>query len=74
MSNTLPIAVARNTLRITRHDLIPLVEGDTKLLNVYHAYVVHPAKHRKVKPAEACALLAFFASEPAQTMTEKGLP
>ncbi len=51
-----------------RLDLIPLVEGDPKLLNVYHAYVVNPAKHRKVKPGEARALVDFLASEPAQTM------
>jgi len=51
-----------------RLDLIPLVEGDPKLLNVYHAYVVNPAKHRKVKPGEARALVEFLASEPAQTM------
>jgi tungstate transport system substrate-binding protein len=51
-----------------RLDLIPLVEGDPTLLNVYHAYVVNPAKHRKVKPAEARALVEFLASEPAQAM------
>jgi tungstate transport system substrate-binding protein len=51
-----------------RLDLIPLVEGDPTLLNVYHAYVVNPAKHRKVKPGEARALVAFLASEPAQEM------
>jgi tungstate transport system substrate-binding protein len=51
-----------------RLDLIPLVEGDPTLLNVYHAYVVNPAKHRKVKPGEARALVAFLASEPAQTI------
>jgi len=51
-----------------RLDLIPLVEGDPTLLNVYHAYVVNPAKHRRVKPGEARALVEFLASEPAQTM------
>ena len=49
-------------------DLIPLVEGYPNLLNVYHAYVVNPAKHRKVKPGEARALVEFLASEPAQAM------
>jgi tungstate transport system substrate-binding protein len=49
-------------------DLVPLVEGDPSLLNVYHAYVVNPAKHPKVKPAEARALVAFLASKPAQAM------
>jgi tungstate transport system substrate-binding protein len=51
-----------------RLDLIPLVEGDPTLLNVYHAYVVNPARHRKVKPGEARAFVEFLASEPAQTM------
>jgi tungstate transport system substrate-binding protein len=51
-----------------RLDLIPLVQGDPTLLNVYHAYVVNPAKHRKVKPGEARALVEFLASEPAQAL------
>jgi tungstate transport system substrate-binding protein len=51
-----------------RLDLSPLVEGDPKLLNVYHAYVVNPARHRKVKPGEARAFVEFLASEPAQTL------
>jgi tungstate transport system substrate-binding protein len=51
-----------------RLDLIPLVEGDPKLLNVYHAYVVNPAKHRKVNPDEARAFVEFLASEPAQAL------
>jgi tungstate transport system substrate-binding protein len=51
-----------------RLDLVPLAEGDSKLLNVYHAYVVNPARHRKVKPGEARAFVAFLASEPAQAL------
>ena len=51
-----------------RLDLVPLVEGDPMLLNVYHAYVVNPAKHRKVKPGAARAFVAFLTSEPAQAM------
>ena len=51
-----------------RLDLVPLVEGDPGLLNIYHAYVVNPARHRKVKPDEARAFVAFLASEPAQTL------
>jgi len=51
-----------------RLDLVPLVEGDPTLLNVYHAYVVNPAKHRKVKPGEARAFVEFLASEPAQAL------
>ena len=51
-----------------RLDLLPLAEGDPELLNVYHAYVVNPAKHRKVRPGEARALVEFLTSEPAQAM------
>jgi tungstate transport system substrate-binding protein len=51
-----------------RLDLSPLVQGDPKLLNVYHAYVVNPARHRKVKPGEARAFVEFLASEPAQSL------
>jgi tungstate transport system substrate-binding protein len=51
-----------------RLDLVPLVEGDSRLLNVYHAYVVNPARHRKVKASEARELVEFLASRPAQAM------
>jgi tungstate transport system substrate-binding protein len=51
-----------------RLDLAPLVEGDPNLLNVYHAYVVNPAKHPKVRPGEARAFVEFLASKPAQEM------
>ncbi|CAN5902471.1 substrate-binding domain-containing protein [soil metagenome] len=51
-----------------RLELVPLVEGDPRLLNVYHAYVVNPARHAKVKPREARALVEFLASGPAQAM------
>jgi tungstate transport system substrate-binding protein len=51
-----------------RLDLVPLVEGDPRLLNVYHAYVVNPARHPKVKPDEARAFVEFLASKPAQAM------
>ena len=51
-----------------RLDLVPLLEGDPALLNVYHAYVVNPARHPKVKPAEGRALVAFLASARAQAM------
>ena len=51
-----------------RLDLVPLVEGDPKLLNVYHAYVVNPARHAKVRPAAARALVEFLASKRVQAM------
>ena len=78
MGATLAIASERRGYTLTdrgtylavreRLDLIPLVEGYPRLLNVYHAYVVNPAKHREVKPDEARALVAFLASPPAQTL------
>ena len=51
-----------------RLDLVPLVEGDPTQLNVYHAYVVNPAKHAKVNAAEARAFVAFLASARAQAI------
>jgi len=78
MGATLLVASERNGYTLTdrgtylalreRLDLVPLVEGDPKLLNVYHAYVVNPSKHRKVKPDEARAFVEFLASESAQAM------
>ena len=78
MGATLAIASERRGYTLTdrgtylalreRLDLIPLVEGYPRLLNVYHAYVVNPAQHREVKPDEARALVAFLASPPAQTL------
>jgi tungstate transport system substrate-binding protein len=50
----------------SRLDLVPLVEDDPRLFNVYHAYVVNPARHPKVKPREARALMEFLVSERAQ--------
>jgi tungstate transport system substrate-binding protein len=50
----------------SRLDLVPLVEDDPRLFNVYHAYVVNPARHPKVKPREARALVEFLVSERAQ--------
>ena len=49
-----------------RLDLVPLVKGGPSLLNIYHAYVVNPARHPKVKPGEARAFVKFLASEPVQ--------
>ncbi len=51
-----------------RLELVPLVEGDSTLLNVYHAYVVNPARHPKVKPREGRALVEFLASKHVQAM------
>lgn len=51
-----------------RLELVPLVEDDPTLLNVYHAYVVNPARHPKVKPREGRALVEFLASKHVQAM------
>jgi len=41
-------------------DLAVLVEGDARLLNVYHAYVVNPDRHEGVAGAQAEAFVAFL--------------
>jgi tungstate transport system substrate-binding protein len=43
--------------------LVPVFEGDPRLLNVYHAYVVNPAKHTGVK-REAAERFVSFLVEP----------
>jgi tungstate transport system substrate-binding protein len=48
--------------------LVPIIEGDTALLNVYTAYVVNPARHERVRPALARAFVAFLASRQAQAL------
>ena len=55
MGATLLVADARQTYTLTdrgtylafkdKLSLVPLVEGDPRLLNIYHAYVVNPGKH-----------------------------
>jgi tungstate transport system substrate-binding protein len=41
-------------------------QGDRRLLNIYHAYVVSPAKHPKVKQPQANAFVEFLVSPEAQ--------
>jgi tungstate transport system substrate-binding protein len=48
--------------------LVPLVEGDPRLFNVYHAYVVSPERHPAVKKAEAESFVAFLVSPATQAM------
>jgi tungstate transport system substrate-binding protein len=52
----------------SRVRLVPIIEGDTALLNVYTAYVVNPARHERVRPALARAFVAFLASRQAQAL------
>ena len=49
-----------------RLTLKPMVEGAPSLLNIYHVYVVNPAKHPKVKAPEARAFAAFMVAPATQ--------
>ena len=74
MGATLLVAEARQTYTLTdrgtylafkdKLTLVPLVEGDPALLNIYHAYVVNPGKHPTVKRAEASRFVRYL-TEPA---------
>ena len=48
--------------------LVPLVEGDARLRNIYHAYAVNPARHRGVHAAEGRAFVRFLVSPEAQAL------
>jgi ABC-type tungstate transport system permease subunit/ABC-type tungstate transport system substrate-binding protein len=48
--------------------LVPLVEHDPRLLNIYHAYVVNPARHPGVRSREAEALVRYLVSAEAQAL------
>lgn len=54
----------RATYLALRHRLalVPVYEGDARLLNIYHVYVVNPAKHPSVKADGARRLVEFFVS------------
>ena len=45
-----------------RLDLAIVFEGDPTLLNIYHVYIVNPAKHQRVNAAGARALARFLVS------------
>jgi tungstate transport system substrate-binding protein len=49
-----------------RLDLAVLFHGDPALENVYHVYLVNPARHPKVNAAGARAFARFLVSEPVQ--------
>jgi tungstate transport system substrate-binding protein len=63
MGATLLVADARQTYTLTdrgtylafkdRLSLVPVVEGDPSLRNIYHAYVVNPGKHPTAHRVEA---------------------
>jgi tungstate transport system substrate-binding protein len=70
MGATLLIADSRKTYTLTdrgtylafkdRLTLVLLVEGDPRLRNIYHAYVVNPGKHPTVHRAEAARFVRFL--------------
>lgn len=45
-----------------RLDLAIVFEGDPTLLNIYHVYIVNPAKHQRVNAAGARAFARFLVS------------
>lgn len=48
--------------------LVPLVEGDPRLHNIYHAWVVNPARHPAVDRAAAEAFVTYLVSPGAQAL------
>jgi tungstate transport system substrate-binding protein len=70
MGATLLIAEARQTYTLAdrgtylafkdRLTLIPIVEGDTALRNIYHAYAVNPGKHPTARRSEADRFVRFL--------------
>jgi tungstate transport system substrate-binding protein len=70
MGATLLVADARQTYTLTdrgsylafkdKLSLVPLVEGDARLLNIYHAYVVNPGKHPAVKRSQASRFVRYL--------------
>ena len=70
MGATLLVADARQTYTLTdrgtylafkdRLSLVPLVEGDPRLRNIYHAYVVNPGKHPTVKRSVASRFVRYL--------------
>jgi tungstate transport system substrate-binding protein len=70
MGATLLIADSRKTYTLTdrgtylafqdRLTLVPLVEGDPRLRNIYHAYAVNPGKHPTVHRSEAARFVRFL--------------
>src|SRR3954471_5598170 len=70
MGATLLVADARQTYTLTdrgtylafkdKLSLEPMVEGDSRLLNIYHAYVVNPGKHPTVKRSEAARFVRYL--------------
>lgn len=76
MGATLLIADARQTYTLTdrgtylafkdRLSLVPLVEDDPRLRNIYHAYAVNPGKHPTAHRAEATRFVRFLTAPKTQ--------
>ena len=48
--------------------LVPLLDSDARLHNIYHAWVANPARHAAVDSATAGTLVSWLASPEAQSM------
>ena len=78
MGATLTIASERRAYTLTDRatylalrgvlDLAVVVEGDARLLNVYHAYVVNPDRHDGVAAKQAEAFVAFLLEPATQAL------
>lgn len=76
MGATLLVAEQRQTYTLTdratylafrdRLTLVPLVEGDPALFNVYHVYMVNPGKYPTVHRREAAAFIRFMVAAETQ--------
>jgi tungstate transport system substrate-binding protein len=51
-----------------RLTLVPVVEGDARLDNIYHAWVVNPERHASVDRAAAESFVAYLVSPDAQAL------
>jgi tungstate transport system substrate-binding protein len=81
MGATLLVAEQRRTYVLTdratylafrdRLTLVPVLEGDPVLHNVYHAYVVNPGKHPTVRRREAAAFVRFLTDPETQAWIGK---
>jgi tungstate transport system substrate-binding protein len=70
MGATLLVADQRQTYTLTDRgtwlafkdetNLVPLLEGDPRLRNIYHAYIVNPGRHPTAKRAEASRFVRFL--------------
>ena len=70
MGATLLVAEERQAYTLTdrgtylafkdRLTLVPLVEGDPSLRNIYHAYVVNPGKHPTIHRTQAARFVRFL--------------